>query len=411
MTPLTLEDVWRREATHVLGALVRKYGDFDGCEDACQEAIATAAEEWPRTGRPDNPRAWLIRVASRRLVDARRSDRSRAQREQRDAVRNPSDALVAPSAESAAGSGDDTLQLLVLCCHPALTKASQVVLTLRAVGGLTTEQIAGAFFVPTATMAQRISRAKARIRAAGGRFEDAPVDADRLSAVLHVLYLAFNEGYTTSGGDRLVDVSLTAEAIRLTRALAQQVPDDPEVAGLLALMLLTDARAAARIDAHGDLIALADQDRDSWDRHAIREGVAILERVLPGGGAGPFQLQASIAAIHAEAPSRECTDWPQIVVLYRMLDRAAPSATVTLNLGVAVGMAYGAAAGLAVVDPLLQSDAMCSRHRLHSVRAHLLEMAGRTDDAREAFATAARLTSSTPEQRYLNRQVLRLTGE
>lgn len=412
MTSPTLEGVWREEAPHVLGALVRKYGDFDGCEDACQEAVAVAAQEWSRTGQPDNPRAWLIRVASRRLIDAWRSDNARAGREHTAAVRNPADTFTAPAADTAAeAASDDTLRLLVLCCHPTLTKASQVALTLRAVGGLTTQQIAAGFLVPSATMAQRISRAKAKLRAVGGRFDDTLVDSARLSAAFHVLYLTFNEGYATSGGDRLVNVSLTREAIRMTRALSARVPDDAEAAGLLALMLLTDARTAARADVNGDLIALAEQDRSRWNHAAIREGVAILERILPGGRVGPFQLQAAIAAVHVEAPTWQDTDWPQIALLYRMLDRVAASPTVTLNLGVAVGMVDGPEAGLSIIEPMLADPSMRRHHRLQSVRAHLLESAGRVDEAVQSYASAARLTSSTPEQRYLNRQVARLTGE
>lgn len=409
MSPSSLEDAWRAEAPHVLGALVRRHGDFDGCEDACQEALAAAAQAWPRTGVPSNPRGWLIRVGSRKLIDARRSDRSRAEREHLVAVRNPADASTVQAVDADGSTGDDTLRLLLLCCHPELTKASRVALTLRAVGGLTTEQIAAAFLVPTATMAQRIGRAKATLRAAGGRFDGVPVDAARLSAVLHVLYLIFNEGYATSGGDRLVDISLTREATRLTRALCERVPEHGEAAGLLALMLLTDARAGARADDAGDLVSLAEQERGRWDSAAIREGVTLLERVLPGGGGGPFQLQAAIAAVHAEAATWEDTDWPQIAVLYRMLDRVAPSPTVTLNLGVAVAMADGPEAGLALVDPLLADPSMRRHHRMHSVRAHLLEMSGRVEEAIEAYGMAARLTSSLPEQRYLNRRLARLT--
>ena len=412
MSERTLEDVWRHEAPHVLGALLRKFGDFDGCEDACQEAVAVAAKEWPLDGQPRNPRAWLIRVASRRLIDSWRSDTSRAERERLVGIRNPADVLTTPGPDApSAGTTDDTLQLLMLCCHPVLTKTSQVALTLRAVGGLSTDQVASALLVPTATMAQRISRAKATLREAGARFDDTSADERRVSAVLHVLYLIFNEGYATSGGDHLVDVSLTREAIRLTRLLRSRIPADSETGGLLALMLLTDARSYARTDDNGDLIPLSEQDRVRWDQRAIREGVALLEQVLPGGGAGPFQLQAAIAAVHAEAPTWEDTDWRQIVVLYRMLDRVAPSPTVMLNLGVAVGMVDGPEAGLEVVAATGEEPSMRRNHRLHAVRGHLLELAGRVDEAVESFGTAARLTSSVPEQRYLNRQVARLTGE
>jgi RNA polymerase sigma factor (sigma-70 family) len=413
MTRADLEDVWRREAPHVLGALVRRYADFDGCEDAVQEALVAAAVQWPREGMPDHPRGWLVRVASRRMVDALRSDRSRADREEVVATREPADAAYAPAADADLPPyADDTLQLLVLCCHPALTLPSRVALTLRAVGGLTTAQIAAAFLVPEATMAQRISRAKATLRSAGARFAEPSAEErpERIAAVRHVLYLVFNEGYATSSGDRLVDVSLTREAIRLVRELRERVPGDAEVAGLLALMLLTDARAAARTDSRGDLVPLEHQDRSRWDPAAIREGVAILEQVLPHERVGLFQLQAAIAAVHADAPTWADTDWLQITILYRLLDRAAPSPTVSLNLAVAVGMAHGAEAGLAVVEPLRHTAGMERHHRLHAVRAHLLEAAGRPSEALEAYAGAARLTTSLPEQRYLNGRAAGLVG-
>jgi len=348
----------------------------------------------------------LVRVASRRLIDHRRSDSSRQQRELAVATQQPADAFVAPAADDGLPleGGGDTLELLLLCCHPALTRQSQVALTLRAVGGLLTSQIAAAFLVPEATMAQRISRAKATLRASGARFPlpDSASLPERLAAVMHVLYLVFNEGYTRSSGTELLDVSLTDEAIGLTRQLQQTCPDDAEAAGLLALMLLTDARRPARTDVHGDLVPLEHQDRSRWDRHAIAEGVAILEKVLPEGAVGPFQLQAAIAAVHDEAPTWADTDWLQIAMLYRMLDQVAPSPTVTLNLAVAVGMAHGAEAGLAMLEPLLQRPDLSRHHRVYAVRAHLLEMAGRHGQAAEAYARAARLAASIPEQRYLN---------
>ncbi len=407
MTPDDLEDVWRREAPHVLGALVRRYGDFDGCEDAVQEALQAAATQWPVEGIPDNPRGWLVRVASRRVVDQLRSERARALREVAVATRQPSDSFTAPPADlvadGEAGGRDDTLHLLLMCCHPALTRPSQVALTLRAVGGLTTAQIAAAYVVPPSSMAQRISRAKATLRSVGARFAETGEGLqDRIASVLQVLYLVFNEGYATSGGDHLVDVSLTHEAIRLARELRRARPEDDEVAGLLALMLLTDARRAARTDADGGLVRLADQDRSRWDAGAIAEGVSLLEQVLTRGQVGPFQLQAAIAAVHDEAPTWADTDWLQITMLYRMLDQVAPSATVTLNAAVAVGMAHGAEAGLDLLEPLLCAAGMRRHHRLHAVRAHLLEMAGRPDEACESYALAARLTASIPEQRYLN---------
>jgi predicted RNA polymerase sigma factor len=405
VTATDLEDVWRREAPHVLAALVHRYGDFHDGEDATQEALLAASEQWPQHGVPTNPRGWLVRVASRRLIDHRRSDSSRQQRELAVATQQPADAFVAAAPDDGLLlEGGDTLELLLLCCHPALTRQSQVALTLRAVGGLLTSQIAAAFLVPEATMGQRISRAKATLRASGAHFllPDSASLPERLAAVMQVLCLVFNEGYTRSSGTQLLDVSLTDEAIRLTRQLQRTCPDVAEAAGLLALMLLTDARRPARMDANGDLIPLEHQDRSRWDRHAIGEGVAILEKVLPEGAVGPFQLQAAIAAVHDEAPTWADTDWLQIAMLYRMLDRVAPSPTVTLNLAVAVGMAHGAEAGLAVLEPLLERPGLSRHHRVYAVRAHLLEMAGRHGQAAEAYAHAARLAASIPEQRYLN---------
>ncbi len=410
MTAAIVEDVCRREAPHVLGALLRRFrdsSDFGRCEDAVQEALLAAAVQWPADGLPDNPRGWLIRVAHRRFVDVIRSDRARTDREDVVLARVPADARQATAADATSFDVDESVNLLLLCCHPAVPPPAQVALTLRAVGGLSTAQIAAAFLVPTATMTQRISRAKVALLTAGARFADLPAAElpGRLIAVRQVLYLVFNEGYATSGGDRLVDVSLTGEAIRLTRMLRRQVPADTEIAGLLALMVLTDARTAARTDASGDLIPLAQQDRSRWDRDLVAEGVAILQDVLPRGSVGGFQLQAAIAAVHAEAATAGETDWRQIVVLYRMLDRVAPGSMVTLNMAVAVGMADGPAAGLALVEPLLALPTMLRHHRTHAVRAHLLEMAGRRSEASAAFSTAARLTTSVPEQRYLNARV------
>jgi RNA polymerase sigma factor (sigma-70 family) len=407
-----LEDVWRREAPHVLGALLRRHGDLGDCEDAAQEALEAAAVQWDRDGPPDDPRAWLIRVGSRRLIDRTRADRARAAREEAVAVAQPADALTAPAPDAERPATDDGLQLLLLCCHPALTRASQVALTLRAVSGLGTAQIAAAFLVPEPTMAQRLSRARATLRAAGARFELPAPSAlpERVAAVLDVLHLVFNEGYTRSAGDTLLDTALTAEAIRLTRELSRRLPDHDEVAGALALMLLTKAREPARTDGGGDLVPLSEQDRRRWDAALIAEGTGILERVLPRGFVGRFQLQAAIAAVHAEAATWEATDWQQISVLYDMLERAAPGPAVTLNRAVAVGMARGPEHGLAIVDALLTDPAMRRHHRTHAVRAHLLEMAGERDAAEQAYARAAQLTASLPEQRYLNARASRLAG-
>ncbi|MBF4764620.1 sigma-70 family RNA polymerase sigma factor [Nocardioides islandensis] len=389
------EDVWRAAWPHVLAALLRRYGDFEACEDAVQEALLAAARQWPDEGTPDDPKAWLVRVASRRLIDARRSERARAGRE--DTVAE----LVEPGPAS---ERDDSLALLLLCCHPALSRPSQVALTLRAVGGLSTDRIARAFLVPEPTMAQRISRAKARLRELDAPFA-VPPPAElpaRVAAVAHVLYLVFTEGHTATVGAGLVDVSLADEAIRLARRLHELLPSDPEVAGLLALMLLTDARRPARLADDGSLVPLADQDRSQWDRALVAEGVALVEAALPTGPVGPYQLQAAIAAVHDEAPSAAETDWVQIEVLYGMLADLAPGPVVTLNHAVAVAETRGPQAGLAMVEPLLDDPALRRTHRVHAVHAHLLERAGRVDEARAAYTRAARLATSVPEQRYLS---------
>jgi RNA polymerase sigma factor (sigma-70 family) len=393
-TSESFEDVWREASPHVLAALVRRYGDFDGCEDAVQEALLAAARQWPDEGVPANPRAWLIRVGSRRLIDARRADRARAQRE----------VAVADEVEpGATGEHDDSLTLLLLCCHPSLSRPSQVALTLRAVGGLGTDQIARAFLVPESTMAQRISRAKARLREVDAPFALPPPSElpARVAAVAHVLYLVFTEGHTSTGGSGLTDVSLAEEAIRLARRLHGLLPGDTEVAGLLALMLLTDARRPARLDASGALVPLAEQDRSLWRRDFIDEGVALVEGALPHGPVGPYQLQAAIAAVHAEAGTAAATDWAQIAVLYGMLADLTPGPVVTLNHAVAVGETLGPEAALAMLAPLFDEPALRRTHRLHAVHAHLLERAGRLDEARAAYAEAARLATSVPEQRYL----------
>ncbi len=401
------QDVWRRETPHVLAALLRRSRDFEACEDAVQEALLAASQQWPRQGAPDNPRAWLIRVASRRLVDEHRRRQSEAAREQRVTAQAPLD-LGSPGHDEPDGErppGDDTLQMLVLCAHPALSDTSRIALTLRAVAGLTTAQIAAVFLVPEPTMAQRISRAKAGIRAAGTRLVPAtPADLpDRLHTVRHVLYLTFTAGHTTTGAD-LLDVDLAVEAIRLAERLHRAVPDDTEAAGLLALMLLTHARTQARTDAHGDVVPLDEQDRTLWDGELIARGTRLVEAALPAGQVGPFQLQAAVAAVHAQAATSGDTDWLQITMLYRMLDRAAPSPAVTLALAVAIGMAHGPGAGLAALAPLLADDGQRLNHRLHAAHAHLLERDGDAAAARAAYQLAARLTRSRPEQRYLNRK-------
>jgi len=393
---IRIEDLLRELAPQVLGALVRRYGQFDACEDAVQEALLAAAQKWPAEGVPDNPRSWLTTVASRRLVDEWRSESARRRREETAA------ALELP-VQSAPSDRDDTLTLLFLCCHPSLSAPSQLALTLRAVGGLTTAEIASAFLVPESTMAQRISRAKDRIRSAGATFTMPPASerGDRLRVVLQVLYLVFNEGYTSSSGPDLNRADLTAEAIRLARMLHELVPEEGEAAGLLALMLLTDARRAARTTAGGSIVPLDEQDRRLWNSNQIEEGVAILTRTLGRVPVGPYQMQAAIAAVHDEAPSAKDTDWPQILALYEVLERISPGPVVTLNRAVALAMVSGPRAGLALLGTLDGDGRMAHTHRLESVRGHLLEQAGDLVAARESYRKAARMTASIPEQRYL----------
>ncbi|MFP3899565.1 MAG: RNA polymerase sigma factor [Acidimicrobiia bacterium] len=412
-TDVRVEDLVRRLAPQVLGALVRRYGRFDACEDAVQESLIAAARQWPAHGVPDNPRAWLITVASRRLTDLLRSDESRRRREDAVAARSVADPPRAPMpGDDRPEDRDDTLTLLFLCCHPSLTPASQVALTLRAVGGLTTAEIARAFLVPEATMAQRITRAKQRIRGAGAAFR-LPGDrerSDRLRAVLHVLYVIFTEGHTASSGPDLQRADLTGEAIRLTRAVRRLLPDDSEVAGLLALMLLTDARRAARTGPGGELVPLAEQDRGLWDRDAITEGIALVTGALPRGPVGPYQVQAAIAAVHAEADTDADTDWPQILALYDLLMAIDPNPMAALNRAVAVAMVHGPAAGLEALAALEADDRVAGHHRWRAVRAHLLEMAGDTDAARAGYRDAARRTTSLPERRHLDARAARLSG-
>jgi RNA polymerase sigma factor (sigma-70 family) len=442
-----VEDLLRRLAPRVLGTLVRRYGHFDACEDAVQEALLAAATRWPAEGLPRNPRGWLTTVASRRLIDRLRSDEARRRREDAGAARTPADRWLAPGpgdtpggegsghsdgddvdigkvigAGGRTGTGpgsdavvpaerDDTLALLFMCCHPALSPPSQLALTLRAVGGLTTAEIARAFLVPEATMAQRISRAKQRIRATGAHFQlPAPAERDaRLWVVLHVLYLMFNEGYVATAGPDLQRPDLTREAVRLAREVHRLVPDDGDAAGLLALMVLTEARRPARTGADGALVALADQDRSLWDRAAIAEGVDLISATLAATTRlGPYQLQAAIAAVHDEAARADDTDWPQITALYGLLERVSPNPMVTLNRAVATAMVDGPRAGLDLVAALEADDRVAGHHRLAAVRAHLLEMAGEQDEARAGYRAAARLTTSLPEQRYLLARAARL---
>lgn len=381
--------------------LARRSGDFDAAEDATQEALIAAATAWVRDGVPERPRAWLVQAATRRLIDHVRSDQARRRRELLAAAQEPDGAR--PSGE------DDTLTVLLLCCHPALTPVSAIALTLRAVGGLTTAEIAHAFGVPEATMAQRLSRAKQTLRASGEPF--APPGPDdlpgRVRIVLHVLYLVFNEGYTSTGGPALHRVELSDEAIRITRLVHAMLPDDPEVLGLLALMLLVDARRPARTDAAGDPVLLPQQDRTRWDTARISEGLALLDRALAAGPAGEYVLQAAIAAVHDRARDADATDWPQVVALYEQLDRIAGNPVVTLNRAVAAAMVDGPAAGLALLADL--DDRLPGNHRLDVVRGHLHELAGDTGAALECYRRAAARTTNLPEQRHLAAKVAELT--
>jgi RNA polymerase sigma factor (sigma-70 family) len=411
------EELLRRLAPQVLGALVRRYGDFGACEDAVQEALLAAALQWPAEGVPEHPRAWLVTVGSRRLIDQLRSERAQRRREQTAAALEPPGALVeeAPGDDAAAAEqdDDDALTLLFLCCHPALSAPSQLALTLRAVGGLSTAEIASAFLVPEATMAQRISRAKQSIKAAGVAFEmpAQPERGERLDVVLHVLYLIFNEGYTASSGPDLQRGELTREGIRLARELHRLLPGDGEVAGLLALMLLTDARRPARSAPDGAIVPLAEQDRERWDRASIAEGIALISDALSRTRLGAYQLQAAIAAVHAEAADAADTDWAQILALYTLLERLQPNPMVTLNHAVATAMVHGPAAGLRRLDALRDDARIADHHRLLAVRGHMLEMAGELTPAADAYTAAARRTTSLPEQRYLRARAARLAAD
>jgi RNA polymerase sigma factor (sigma-70 family) len=407
------EHLLRELAPRVLGAVIRRFRDFAASEDAVQEAFIAAAAQWPRDGLPDNPRGWLIQVAARRMTDHLRAELARRRREGALVRQMPPDQQVSPAADTGATDQDDTLILLLMCCHPALTRSSAIALTLRAVGGLTTAEIASAFMIPEATMAQRISRAKQRIKTSRIPFR-MPTNrewVERLSAVLHVLYLIFNEGYTSSAGPHLLRNELSNEAIRLARTLHGSLPDNAEVTGLLALMLLTDARRPARLGPDGDLIPLAEQDRTRWDRHAIDEGIALITDALPRGSVGPYQLQAAIAAVHDEAARAEETDWPQILALYGLLERMSDNPMVTLNHAIALAMVHGPAAGLERLETLDAEGRLTDHHRLYAVRAHLYEMAGDRQAAIEHYRAAAARTASIPEQRYLLTRAARLTEE
>jgi RNA polymerase sigma factor (sigma-70 family) len=407
------EGLLRELAPLVLGAVMRRHGDFTAAEDAVQEALLAAALQWPQSGVPDEPRAWLIQVASRRFTDHVRSEVARRRREAHAAAANTAlRSEAAPAGSDDAVHRDDTLTLLFLCCHPALSAPSAIALTLRAVGGLTTAEIAHAFLVPEATMAQRISRAKQTIETSGVPFR-MPAEGERgarLASVLHVLYLVFSEGHTSSVGARLHRPELATEAIRILRAVHALLPDDAEVAGLLALMLLTDARRAARTGPDGELIPLDEQDRGLWDRAQVAEGTALLTGALRRGAPGAYQLQAAIAALHDEAARIEETDWRQILALYELLRAMSDNPMVALNHAIALAMVDGPAAGLERLDALAADKRLAGHHRLDAVRAHLFERAGRRDEALACYAAAARRTTSLPERRYLVDRAARLSA-
>jgi RNA polymerase sigma factor (sigma-70 family) len=407
----TGEHLLRELAPQVLGALVRRYRDFGAAEDATQEALTAAALEWPRGGVPENPRAWLIQVAARKLTDQFRSEAARRRRETKIVLETPPEENVVPPPDEAPVESDDALVLLFMCCHPALTRPSAIALTLRAVGGLTTTEIASAFLVPEATMAQRISRAKQSIKSSGVGFAMPPPEERdaRLGAVLHVLYLIFNEGYAASSGSAHQRVDLSREAIRLARAAYDELrPASGEVGGLLALMLLTDARSAARTGPNGEIIPLDEQDRSLWNKDAIAEGVQLVTEAMTRGAVGSYLLQAAIAAVHDEAARAEDTDWPQIVALYSVLLRMSDNPILALNHAVAVAMAQGPAEGLALLAKLDRDPRLRDHYRVDAVRAHLLERSGEIAAALRYYEAAAEKTASIPERDYLLLKIARL---
>ncbi len=411
MSEPRIEDLLRPLAPQVLGTLVRRYGHFDLAEDAVQEALLAAATQWPAEGIPANPLAWLVTVASRRLTDHLRSELARRRREDAMVKQTLAADRFAPAADAVTEDADDTLILLFMCCHPSVTQASQIALTLRALGGLTTAEVARALLVPEDTISRRISRAKQAIKDSGigFRLPSKSERADRLEVVLHILYLIFNEGYVSTSGSRLQRLDLATEAIRLARMTHRLLPDDPEVSGLLALMLLTDARRDARSGSTGELVPMAEQDRNRWDRSQIAEGIRLVSGALDRGIAGPYVLQAAIAAAHDQSASAEATDWVRIEQLYEQLATISPSPVVELNHAVAVAMARGAGAGLEMLVTLVDDKRIAEDHRLYAVRAHLLEMLGRPEEAREAYEAAALRTGNLVQQRYLRQRAERLS--
>ena len=412
MVTAEVEDLLRRLTPQVLGALVRRYGHFDLAEDATQEALLAASVHWPREGLPDNPKGWLVTVAARRLTDLLRADQARRRRENAVAQRVMAEIGQPHVGERNPAERDDTLVLFFMCCHPSLSAASQIGLTLRAVGGLNTPEIARALFASEDAVTRRITRAKQSIKDSGVPFTLPSPDrlADRLSAVLRVLYLIFNEGYAATSGTELLRLDLAEQAIRLGRMLHRALPDDSEVTGLLALMLLVHARHRARTTSDGSLVPMAEQDRILWDRAAIDEGITLITAALPRGTTGPYQLQAAIAAIHDEAESTDTTDWAQIAALYSLLLRLEDNPIVALNHAVAVAMTSGPRAGLELLERLESDTRINADRRFHAVRAHLLERNGDVDSALDAYKEAARRATNLQQQRYLNRQIARLQG-
>jgi predicted RNA polymerase sigma factor len=390
--------------------LTRRYGDFHAAEDAVQEATLAASLQWPRDGVPERPLGWLVQVASRRLIEQVRSEQARRQRESLVAHQHRDDLVGTAADAEVTADGDDTLVLLFLCCHPVLSTASAVALSLRAVGGLSTEEVARAFLVPTATMAQRISRAKQALRKEQAPFR-MPERSDwrmRLDAVLHVLYLVFSEGHTSTAGSALQRPDLAREGVRLARDLHRLLPEEAEVAGLLALMLLTDARSPGRSSADGSLVPLADQVRSRWDGALIAEGTTLLTAALRQGRIGQYQVQAAIAAVHDEAPTAADTDWPQVLALYGVLERITDNPLVALNRSVALAMVHGPAAGLAALDRLADEPRLAGNHRPHAVRGHLLEEAGEPEAAVRAYLEAAGRATNVAEREYLRSRAARL---
>ena len=408
MDAAEIEDLLRSLTPQVLGAAVRRYGHFDLAEDATQEALLAAASLWPKDGLPIDPKAWLVTVASRRLTDLLRAEQARRRREETVAQWTLTEIEAPGPAGGRPADGDDTLVVLFMCCHPSLSVASQIALTLRAVGGLSVAEIARALLASEQTVTRRITRAKQSIKDSGVPFVLPPGDTGRLDAVLRVLYLIFNEGYASTAGTQLLRVDLAEEAIRLTRILRAIRADDSEVSGLLALMLLVHARHRARAGADGSLIPMAEQDRTLWDRSAIEEGVALVTAALPQGVTGPYQLQAAIAAVHDEAESAHATDWKQIAALYGVLLRLDDNPVIALNHAVAVSMVAGPRAGLTLLQGLEADSRMTTSRRFHAVRAHLLEQSGDRAAALVAYQTAARYATNTQQQRYLQQQIARL---